>query len=335
MVALETKYLGLDLTNPVVGGASPLWESVDNIKRFEDVGGAAVVLPSLFEEQLRTDALVLDTALTAGSESYAEATSYFPSSKAYRTGPEEYLELIQGARRAVSIPVIASLNGVSPEGWTDYASKMEQAGASAIELNVYYLPTSVGLDGRAVEKRYVDVLAAVKRTVRVPVAMKLSPFFSATANMAAALDKAGADGLVLFNRFYQPDIDLDAVEVVPNLELSTPAEARLPLRWIAILYGHLSASLCATSGVHSAREVVKYVMAGADAVQIVSVLLKEGVKQAGTIVRELDKWMDSHEYTSVSQMKGSVSQKNVADPATFERANYIKALKLYRSPHLL
>jgi len=327
---LATDYMGLKLKNPLVPSASPLTADVDFIRRLEDAGAAAVVLHSLFEEQITHEAAELEHLTTTGTESFAESLSYFPAAHEFRLGPEEYLEHIRKTKQAVDIPVIASLNGATPGGWVSYASKMEQAGADALELNVYFVAANPSLSGRAVEDLYVDILKAVKAAVRIPVAMKLSPYFSGMAAMASRLDTAGADGLVLFNRFYQPDIDLDTLEVVPNLVLSTPFEMRLPLRWIAILYGHVEASLAATTGISTGTDVVKVVMAGADVAQLCSVLLREGVGQLGVIHKELKSWMEQHGYESVAQMKGSMSQKSCPEPAAFERANYMKTLNSYK-----
>ncbi len=326
---LSTTYLGLRLKNPLVPSSSPLTASLDSIRRLEDAGASAVVLHSLFEEQLTHEAAALDHHLSAGTESFAESLTYFPKPEEFRLGPEEYLEHIRKAKSAVRIPVIASLNGVTVGGWTEYARQMQQAGADALELNVYYVATNPSLTSQAVEALYVDILAAVKRVVSIPVAMKLSPFFSATGAMCRRLDEAGADGLVLFNRFYQPDIDLEKLEVFPNLVLSTPHEMRLPLRWIAILYTQVKASLAATTGVATAHDVLKLVMAGADVTQLCSVLLRKGPGELKVILDELTTWMRDHEYESLAQMKGSMSQRAVADPAAFERANYMKVLASY------
>jgi len=326
---LSTTYMGLRLKNPLVPSAGPLTADLDSIRQLEDAGASAVVLHSLFEEQLKHEAAALDHHLSAGTESFAESLSYFPEPHEFRLGPEEYLEHIRKAKAAVDIPVIASLNGVSVGGWTDYARQMQQAGADALELNVYLVATDVNLTAAAVEAQYLDILAAVKRVVTIPVAMKLSPFFSATGAMCRRLDEAGADGLVLFNRFYQPDIDLEKLEVFPNLVLSTPHEMRLPLRWIAILYKRIRASLAATTGVATAHDVLKLVMAGADVTQLCSVLLRKGPGELRVILNELTAWMQEHEYESLAEMKGSMSQCAVADPAAFERANYLRILAGY------
>jgi dihydroorotate dehydrogenase (fumarate) len=327
---LSTLYLGLKLKNPLVPSASPLSRSIDGIKRMEDAGASAIVMYSLFEEQIHHEAAELDHYLSYGTQSFAEALSYFPEHGEYNLGPDEYIEHIRKAKEAVDIPIIGSLNGISTGGWIQYAKKIQEAGANAIELNVYYIPTDPKLSGVAVEQRYLDVLKAVKSTVTIPVAMKLSPFFSSMAHMAAQLDAAGADGLVMFNRFYQPDLDIEALEVVPNVNLSSSQAIRLPLRWVAVLHGRVKASLAATSGVHSAQDVVKLIMAGADVTMLCSSLLLHGPGRIAEILQELDRWLLEHEYTSVKQMRGSMSQKSVADPSAFERANYMKALNRFK-----
>jgi len=329
-VDLTTSYLGLNLEHPVVASASPLSATVEGIRRLEEAGAAAVVLPSLFEEQIDAEAHLLDHYLGYAADSFAEALSYFPEAARYGNGPDEYLERIATARAATDIPIIGSLNGVSFGGWVDYARQMEQAGAHALELNLYYIPTDLRMTGSEVEEMYLDVLREVRANVSIPVAMKLSPYFSATANMAARLCDAGADGLVLFNRFYQPDFDLESLTVVPHLVLSTESELRLPLRWIAILYGRVPADLAITSGVHSYDDVLKSVMAGASAVMLTSELLQHGLGRIGEIVHGMTVWMTEHEYESISQMRGSMSQMCVAEPAAFERANYMKVLQSWR-----
>lgn len=327
---LSTNYLGLHLKNPIVPSASPLSRSLDSMKRLEDAGAAAIVMYSLFEEQIAHEAAELNHYLSYGTESFAESLTYFPEAEVYNLGPDEYIELLHKAKQSLSIPVIGSLNGISSGGWIEYAKKIEQAGADAIELNVYYIPTDPELTGQEVEDRYLEVLHAVTQEVKIPIAMKLSPFFSSMANMAKRLDTAGAKGLVLFNRFYQPDIDLETLEVVPSVLLSTPMAMRLPLRWIAVLYGKVKANLAATSGIHTAQDVIKMLMAGADVTMMCSALLKHGPGHLTTVLAEVRQWMLEHEYVSVSQMKGSMSQKSVADPAAFERANYMKALNQYK-----
>ena len=327
---LSTTYLGLKLKNPIVPSASPLSYTLDSMKRLEDAGAAAIVMYSLFEEQIAHEAAELEHYLSYGTESFAESLSYFPEAQEYNLGPEEYVDHVHKAKAALGIPVIGSLNGISPGGWIDYARKIEQAGADALELNVYYIPTDPKLTSQAVEDRYVEVLEAVKRTVKIPVAMKLSPHFSSFAHIAQRLDNAGANGLVLFNRFYQPDIDLEALEVKPNVILSTPQALRLPLRWIAILHGRIKASLAGTSGIHTAADVIKILMAGADVTMMCSALLKYGPAHIRQVLSDVQTWMLEHDYQSIRQMKGSMSQKSVADPAAFERANYAKALQSFK-----
>ena len=323
---LTTQYLGLNLRSPLVVSASPLSENVENIKRMEDAGAAAVVLYSLFEEQLRQDQLELNHNLRRGTDSFAEALTYFPEPDDFRLGPEEYLKHIAAAKKATRIPIIASLNGCSVGGWTDYAMKIQQAGADAIELNIYYIPTDINLTGTEVEMAYLDILKAVKANVTIPVAVKLGPFFSSFANMARRLDQAGADGLVLFNRFYQPDIELETMEVKPNILLSTPMAMRLPLRWIALLYNRVNASLAATSGIHRASDVLKMLLAGANVTMLCSTIIRRGIPQIAVIERDLRCWLDEHEYESVSQLRGSLSQENCPEPAAFERALYLQGL---------
>jgi dihydroorotate dehydrogenase (fumarate) len=295
----------------------------------EDNGAAAVVLYSLFEEQLRQDSVELAKHMEHGTFSTPEALTFFPEPEEFRLGPEEYLKHIAEAKKAVKMPIIASLNGSSAGGWTQYAKGIQEAGADALELNIYYIPTDMSLTSSQVEKNYLDILKAVKSTVTIPVAVKLSPFFTNFANMAKRLDQAGANGLVLFNRFYQPDIDLETLEIKPNILLSTPMAMRVPLRWIALLYGKLRANLAATSGIHRASDVLKMLMAGADVTMLCSSLIRHGVRQIGVIERDLVAWMEEHEYTSVTQLKGSLSQKNCADPSAFERAQYMKAISQF------
>lgn len=329
---LTTTYLGMELKNPLVASASPLSESVDNIAKLEDKGIAAVVMHSLFEEQFVREARELTRHLAAGTESYAESLSYFPELSNFVVGPEEYLDHVRKAKRRVRVPLIASLNGCSSGGWTKYARNLQEAGADALELNIYFLAANADIEGAAVEEEYIRILKAVKENVDIPVAVKMSPFFSSMANMAKRLDEAGADALVLFNRFYQPDIDLETLDVVPNVILSTSQAMRLPMRWIAILHGRLEADLAATGGIHTADDVLKMLMVGADATMLCSTLLRNGLDQIGAILEGMERWMQEHGYTSVRQMQGSMSQKSCADPAAFERANYMKALQTYRKP---
>ena len=327
---LTTRYMGLTLRTPLVPSASPLTDDLDTIKRMEDAGAAAVVLYSLFEEQLTREQEAMQHHLMYGTESFAEALSYLPEPDEYRAGPEEYLSKIRKAKDAIRIPVIASLNGTTIGGWIDYAKKMQQAGADAIELNVYQIPTDMDRGSSEVEQTYIDILKAVKSVVTIPVAMKLSPFFSNLANMAKRLDQAGANGLVLFNRFYQPDIDLETLEVKPNVNLSTAQAMRLPLRWVAILYDRVKANLAATSGIYGAQDVLKMLMAGADVTMLCSVLLRYGTGRIREIETEMCEWMSEHDYESVQQLQGSMSQKYCADPSAFERAQYMRAILSYK-----
>ena len=328
---LTTTYMGLKLKNPIVPSASPLSYNLDSVKSLEDNGAAAVVLYSLFEEQIAHESGELDHYLNYGTESYAEATSYFPEPEQFNLGPYEYLDHIAACKKAVDIPIIASLNGVSKGGWVQYAKNIQDAGADGLELNIYYIPTNSSLTSQEVEAMYADTLAAVKEKVSIPVAVKLSPYFTSLANMAKRLDQAGANALVLFNRFYQPDFDLAKLEVVPNLVLSTNWEMRLPLRWIAILYNNIKASLAATSGIHKTEDVIKVMMAGGDVAMVCSELLMNGVGRINELVSGVEKWMEENEYVSIDQMKGSMSQKSVGEPAAFERANYMKTLQSYKT----
>jgi dihydroorotate dehydrogenase (fumarate) len=327
---ITTNYLGLKLKSPIVPSAGPLSEKISNIREMEDAGAGAVVLYSIFEEQIEHEQLELNYHTSAHTESFAEATSYLPEPFEFKTGPDEYLNHIRKAKEAVDIPIIASLNGKSIGGWTDYAKKMEQAGADALELNIYLLPTDAKKSGSEIENTYVDIVKAVKSTVKIPFAVKMHPFFSSTSYMANELSKAGADGLVMFNRFYQPDIDLETLDVVPNVILSTPMAMRLPLRWIAMIYGKVNADLAATSGIYTAEDVIKMVMAGAKVTQMLSSLLKFGIGHIADVTTNLKSWMEEKEYESIEQMRGSMSYMNVDDPAKFERANYMKVLHSYK-----
>ena len=328
-IDLGTQYLGLQLKNPLVASASPLCEDVANIRRMEDAGAAAVVLHSLFEEQIDLESEELDRAISAAEERGPEAISHFPDMTGYNLGPEGYLKHIRKCKETVSIPIVASLNGVSKGGWVTYAKEMQQAGADALELNIYYIPTDPEMTGAAVEQNYIDLVREVKSNLRIPVAVKLGPYFSSMGNMARRLDAAGADALVLFNRFYQPDFDLEALEVVPNLILSNPHELLLRLHWIAVLYGNIKADMALTGGVHSATDVVKAMMAGARVAMMTSALLKKGINYLDTLVTELLIWLDQHEYSSIRQMQGSMSRRSAATTAAFERANYMKVLSSY------
>jgi dihydroorotate dehydrogenase (fumarate) len=324
---LSTNYLGLPLKGPLIASSSPLTLDVGNIRKLEDCGAAAVVLPSIFEEQIDEELAQIERFTNAGVDSFAEALSYFPSAAAYPAGPHRYLDVIRQAREAVDIPVIASLNGVTNAGWIEYARLAENAGAHAIELNVFLIPADVFEHGRDVEQRYVDILAAVKKVVDIPVAMKLSPYFSAIGNFVCELDRAGADGFVLFNRFYQPDIDIVTLRLQRGLELSTPAEIRLPLLWIAVLSGQLRASLAATTGVDSPAEVIKYLLAGTDAVMTTSALLRHGVGHMKVLLDGLKQWMDARGFDDIRDIRGLMSQRRIKDPTAFERANYMQILQ--------
>ena len=329
MIDLSTGYLGLQLKNPLVVSPSPLSEELDNIRRMEDAGASAVVLHSLFEEQILVESQDLDRFLSSGTESFAESLSYFPDLRTYKLGPEEYLEMIRKAKAAVKIPVIGSLNGVSTGGWISYAKKIQDAGADALELNVFYIPTDPELSGAQVEQMYCDLVRDMRASVKIPVAVKLGPYFSAMASLAQKLDKAGASGLVLFNRFYQPDFDLEKLEVTPNLNLSRSEELRLRLCWVAILCGRIKADMAITGGVHTATDMVKCMMAGAKVAMMTSALLKNGIEHMRGVLTGFSAWMQEKEYSSVKQMQGSMSQKKVAQPAAFVRANYMKVLRSY------
>jgi dihydroorotate dehydrogenase (fumarate) len=328
MIDLSTRYLGLPLISPLVASASPLCESIDNIRAMEDAGAAAVVLHSLFEEQLDVESTHLDRYLTQGAESHAEALDYFPDLTKYNLGPDEYLEHVRRAKEAVGIPIIGSLNGVSTGRWIEFAKKIEQAGADALELNVYYLPTDPRLTGGQVEQMYVDLVRNVKRSVRIPVAVKLGHEFSAIANLAQRLAEAGAEGLVLFNRFYLPDFDLERLEVTPRLTLSNPHELLVCLHWVAILFGHVRTDLAVTGGVHGSAQVLKSMMAGARVAMLTSALLRNGIAYLARLRADVLEWMEEHQYASIAQMQGRMSYR-MAEPAAFERANYMKVLSSY------
>lgn len=327
---LSTKYLGLTLKSPLVASASPLSEDINNLKKLEDAGIGAVVLHSLFEEQIRLEQEEANFHATAGTEAFAESLSYFPEVEDYKLGPELYLEHIQKSKAAVDVPIIASLNGSSLGGWTEYAKEMESAGADAIELNIYNIPTDANMSGADVEQQYIDILKAVKGAVKIPVALKLSPFFSNFSNMAKRFDEAGADSLVLFNRFYQPDIDLEEFEVTPNLLLSQSNAMRLPMRWIAILKDNIKADLAATSGIHTGTDVIKMLLVGANVAMLCSSLLKHGVNHVKNIEDHMVQWMKEKEYNSINELQGSMSQGKTSDPGSYERAQYMKAITKYQ-----
>ena len=327
---LTTRYLGMNLRTPLVPSASPLSDELEGIKRMEDAGASAVVLHSLFEEQVKSEQETIQYHLMYGTDSFPESLTFFPKPSEFITGPEEYLSSIRKAKEAVRIPIIASLNGTAIGGWIDYARQIQQAGADALELNIYSIPTELDRTSIEIEQGYIDILKAVKSVVSIPVAVKLSPFFSNMANMAKRLDQAGANGLVLFNRFYQPDINLSELEVQANINLSTSQDMRLPLRWLAILHGRIKADLAATGGIYTAQDVIKMLMVGADVTMLCSVLLNKGLKVIREIETEMCEWLSEHDYQSVRQLQGSMSQKNCADPAAFERAQYMRAIVSYK-----
>jgi len=330
MIDLTTTYLGLKLKNPLVASASPISKKVDTARKLEDSGISAIVMYSLFEEQIIHESLELDYYLTRGTDSFAEAMSYLPDAGTYSMGPEKYLNQVAELKKALKIPVIGSLNGFSKGGWTRYAKQIQEAGADALELNLYFVSTDPDLTAQDIENAQVELVAEVKTAVTIPLAVKLSPFITSLPNFAKRIVGAGANGLVLFNRFYQPDFDLDELEIVHSLDLSTSAELRLPLRWISILYGKLNADFALTSGVHTYKEVLKSMMAGAKVAMMASTLLNNGEQVISSMLNELGLWMESHEYKSIQQMQGSMSQKSVKEPAAFERANYMKVLGSFR-----
>lgn len=330
MTDLSTTYLGLNLKNPLVASASPLSKKIARARKLEEAGIAAIVMYSLFEEQIIHESLELDHYLNRGTESYAEALSYLPDGGLYGISPEKYLNHLAGLKKALSIPVIGSLNGVSKGGWTNYARKIEEAGADALELNLYFIPTDLDMTSGDIEDMQVELVAEVKSAIKIPLAVKISPFVTAIPNFVKRLADAGADGLVLFNRFYQPDFDLDELEIVHSLDLSTSAELRLPLRWISILHGKVDVDFALTSGIHTHKDVIKTMMAGAKVAMTASNLLHNGEQVVGQILTDLEAWMKEREYESVRQMQGSMSQKSVKEPAAFERANYMKVLGSFR-----
>lgn len=326
MTDMASDYLGLSLKNPLVGSPGPIWKNIDNIKAFEDAGGAAVVLNSLFEEQIALESRHLYEHVYTPAESYAEATSYFPDLATQYLGPEAHLEQVVNAKASVDIPIIASLNGVTPGGWIQYAQMFEEAGADALELNIYNLPSDPSVSGAEVEQQYVDLVKSVCEIIQIPVAVKIGPYFSSVCNFAANLEAVGARGLVVFNRFYQPDLDLDTLEVTPNLQLSSSNELRLRLRWTAILYGRVGLDLAITGGVHTGEDLIKSMMSGANVAMTTSALLRHGVRCAKSILSEASDWMLQHDYESIEMMRGSMSQKSVSDPTSYERANYMNVL---------
>jgi dihydroorotate dehydrogenase (fumarate) len=329
MVDLTTTYLGLKLRNPLVASSSPLSEKVEKVKQLEEAGVSAIVMYSLFEEQVTHESLELDYFLNQGTESFAESLTYFPEMGKYTLAPDKYIERLEKTKKAVSIPVLGSLNGVSTGGWIKYARRIEEAGADGLELNLYYLPIDFDMTSNLLEDTYLHLVSDIRSTIKIPLAVKLSPYFTALPNFAKRLKSAGADGLVLFNRFYQPDMDLENLEVVPNLVLSNSNDLRLPLRWIAILYGKVKSDLALTSGVHTAEDAIKAIMAGANVAMTTSAVLKNGMQVISVILQGMESWMTDHEYVSITQMRGSMSQGAIADPAAFERANYMKVLNSF------
>jgi dihydroorotate dehydrogenase (fumarate) len=330
MTDLSTTYLGLNLKNPLVASASPLSKNIDRARKLEEAGASAIVMYSLFEEQIIHESLELDHYLTRGTDSFAEAMSYLPDGGVYSVGPEKYLNQVAGLKKALNIPVIGNLNGVSKGGWTKYAKQIQDAGADALELNLYYIPTDLDLTAQELENAQVELVAQVKSAISIPLAVKLSPYITALPNFARRIVEAGANGLVLFNRFYQPDFDLNELKIVPSLDLSTSAEMRLPLRWISILHGKVNADFALTSGVHTANDVLKTMMAGAKVAMMASNLLRNGEQVLPSMLTELETWMKEREYSSIKQMQGSMSQKSVKEPAAFERANYMNVLNSFR-----
>lgn len=325
-VDLKTTYMGISLRNPLVVAPCPLSGNLDLLRQMEEAGAGAVVIHSLFEEQLIAEELGLDRTLTQGTESFPEALTYFPELPEFRMGSEEYLELLSKAKETLHIPVFGSLNGISPGGWLRYAKSIEENGADGLELNIYYIPTDPEVSGNEVEKKYIELVREVKKTVNIPVAVKIGPFFSSLPNMAKQFDQAGADALVLFNRFYQPDIDLEALEVVPDLNLSNASTLRRRLRWTAILFGKIQADLAVTGGVHTGEDVIKAMLVGAKVVMMASVLLKNGISYISTLLDDVTEWLENHEYASIEQIQGLMSHRSVANPSAFERANYMKVL---------
>ncbi len=329
MMDLSTTYLGMQLKNPLVASASVISKKVSNIKKLEDAGVSAVVLYSLFEEQITQESLALNYFLERGTESHAEAITYFPEMQSYNLEPDKYLDHIQKAKQEVGIPIIASLNGISQTGWIKYAKLIEEAGADALELNIYYLSTSVYLDSTSLEEMYFGLVKKMADSLNIPLAVKLNPFITSLPNFGKELVECGAKGLTLFNRFYQPDLDIEKMEVVPSLDLSTSKDLRLPLRWTAILFDRIKADLALSGGVHNGVDIVKAILAGATVAMTASELVGNGIQRAGSMLEELITWMQIHEYETVEQMRGSMSQRKVAEPAAFERANYMKALNLF------
>ncbi len=326
---IQTKYMGLNLNSPIIVSACTLSNQLDNIKKMEDNGAGAVVLFSLFEEQIKKEELRIKNIISATTDSFAEALDYFPDLEEYNMGTDEYLENIRQAKESVSIPIIGSLNGISADGWINYSKKMEDAGADAIEVNIFFIPGDISVSSAEVEQRYLNIIQSVKKTISIPLAVKINPYFSSTGNMCLRMQEAGADALVLFNRFYQPDFDINELLIKTDLNYSDPSEIRLPLSWLGILYGKLQLSLAATTGVQSASEVIKYLLAGADAVMTASTLYKNGIPYLRMMNKELEDWMYLMGFDSIESFKGLMSQKNIPDPTAYERANYIKVISQY------
>jgi len=324
MPEINTKYMGLELRSPLVVSSNPLSQKVDNIAAMEDAGAGAVVLFSLFEEQIRKEAAQVERVYQSTTNAFAEASDFFPALEDYSVGTGQYLEIIRQAKERVDMPVIASLNGITPEGWIEYARDIEAAGADGLEINVYFIPADIRMTAGDVEKRYLDIVKLLRETVKIPLAVKLSPYFSSIGHMSKQLHETGADALVLFNRFYQPDFDIDELKAVPNLDLSHPSEIRLPLLWIAVLYGRIPVSLAATTGVHGAKELIKYLLAGADVGMCASALLKHGIPWISDILDDLKTYMNEMNFQSIDSFRGSMSQKDISDPTAYERSNYIQ-----------
>ncbi|MBO9311041.1 MAG: dihydroorotate dehydrogenase-like protein [Chloroflexus sp.] len=336
MIDLSTTYLGMRLRTPLVAAASPISRNVELARQLEEAGLGAIVMYSLFEEQIIQNSLEIDRMLSHGAESFAEALSYFPEHGVYSVGPERYLEQVAALKKALSIPVIGSLNGVSAGGWVHYARLIQEAGADALELNIYFIPVDTSITSSELEDIYIDLVRAVRAEITIPLAVKIGPYITALPHFAARLREAGADALVLFNRFYQPDFDLEQLEVRPNLQLSSSAELRLPLRWIALLYGRIPVEFAISSGIHSAIDALKGLMAGANVAMIASALLRGRAPDVlRSILHDMELWLTEHEYESIRQLHGSMSQKAVAEPAAFERANYVRVLEDYRPPYAL
>jgi dihydroorotate dehydrogenase (fumarate) len=333
MTDMRTRYLGLELANPIVPSASPLGQRIETLRRLQDAGAAAVVLPSLFEEQIEHEEMQIHGALETGADSFAEALSYMPAFEDYNTGSDAYLRHLEATKAELRIPVIASLNGISMGGWTKHARRIQDAGADALELNVYFIAADPDESGEGVERRYVDLVHAVRSEITIPLAVKIGPFFSSVGHMARRLVEAGADGLVIFNRFMQPDIELASLSVDTTLTMSSSDEIRLPLRWIGILHGRIGASLAASTGIHTSADALKMLLAGADVVMMASALLHDGPEHVAVVLRELETWMDEREYVSVEQLRGSMSQANIDNPVAFARANYAQLVTSFVSPY--